>query len=284
MSMKGYNARMKPEIGVLEGRLTPSRGRGIQFFPDDNWEKEFEDARTIGLSSIELLVRPKGLREHPLMTSEGRARLGELVRSTGVTIPSVHGYFQPEDQYATDLLDVVHATAEIGAKVILVSFFHEKKLGATPDATWERAHKLLAPAAAAAKDAGVQLGVEAELPAQTLIDFMARAVTPEAFGVYYDLGNQFACGFPVADEIHLFGERIVGVHVKVRLPNTDPNVESKTVPLGDGCADFKSAFVALREIGYTRPLIIQGARGEDGDELERNKKYREFIENIYANI
>ncbi len=273
-----------PPIGILEGRLTPSRGRGIQFFPDDNWEKEFEDARMIGLSSIELLVRPKGLREHPLMTAEGRARLGELSKVTGITIPSVHGYYVPEDEYATDLLDVVHATAEIGAKVILVSFFHEKKLGAMADATWERAHELLAPAAAAAKDAGVQLGIEAELPAQTLIDFMTRAVTPEAFGVYYDLGNQFACGFPVAEEIRLLRERIVGVHVKDRLQNTDPAVESKTVPLGEGCADFKSAFAALREIGYTRPLIMQGARGEDGDEVERNKKYREFIENMYANI
>ena len=270
-----------PPIGVLQGRLTPSRGRGIQFFPLDSWEKEFEDAAKIGLASIELLIRPKGLREHPLMTPEGRARLNELVRSTGVTIPSVHGYFQAEERYATDFLDAVKATPEIGAGVILVSFFHEKKLSPMSDATWERAHKLLAPAVAAAKDTGVRLGIEAELPAQTLIDFMAQAVTPEAFGVYYDLGNQFACGFPVAEEIRLLGKRIVGVHVKDRLPNTDPNTESKTVPLGEGCADFKAAFAALKEVGYSRPLVIQGARGEDGDELERNKNYKEFIENVW---
>ena len=270
-----------PPIGVLQGRLTPSRGRGIQFFPLDSWEKEFEDAAKIGLASIELLIRPKGLREHPLMTPEGRARLNELVRSTGVTIPSVHGYFQAEERYATDFLDAVKATPEIGAGVILVSFFHEKKLSPMSDATWERAHKLLAPAVAAAKDTGVRLGIEAELPAQTLIDFMAQAVTPEAFGVYYDLGNQFACGFPVAEEIRLLGERIVGVHAKDRLPNTDPDTESKTVPLGEGCADFKAAFAALKEVGYSRPLVIQGARGEDGDELERNKKYKEFIENVW---
>lgn len=272
-----------PPIGVLQGRLTPSRGRGIQFFPDDNWEQEFKDAKKIGLSSIELLIRPKGLHEHPLMTEAGWARLLELVKATGVKIPSVHGYYVTEEQYATDLVDVVRATAELGAKVILVSFFHEKKLGVAPDATWEQAHKLLTPAAAAAKDAGIQLGIEAELPAQRLIEFMEQALAPEAFGVYYDLGNQFACGFPVADEIRLLRERIVGVHVKDRLLNTDPAVESKSVPLGEGCADFKTAFGALREIGYSRPLIIQGARGEDGDELERNKKYREFTENIYAN-
>jgi len=272
-----------PLIGVLEGRLTPSRGRGIQFFPDDAWEKEFEDAKKIGLSSIELLIRPKGLREHPLMTPEGRARLSELVQSTGITIPSVHGYFQPEERYATDLEDAVKATSKIGAKVVLVSFFHEKKLSPESDATWKRAHELLGPAAAAAKDMGVQLGIEAELPAATLVEFMQQALAPEAFGVYYDLGNQFACGFPVADEIRQLREKIVGVHVKDRLPNTDPAVESRTVPLGEGCADFKNAFAALKEIDYSRPLIIQGARGEDGDELERNRKYKEFIENVWQN-
>ncbi len=273
-----------PPIGVLQGRLTPSRGRGIQFFPDDNWEREFEDAASIGLSSIELLIRPQGLRTHPLMSTEGRARLKELTVSTGVTVPSVHGYFQAEDQYPGDMLDAVRATAEIGARVMLISFFKEKKLSSTADDTWKRAHELLAPVAAAAKESGVQLGIEAELPAATLVQFISRALAPEAFGVYYDLGNQCAYGFPVAEEILQLNERIVGVHVKDRLPNNDPAVESKTVSLGQGCADFKGAFSALKEIGYSRPLIIQGARGEDGDELRRNKTYKEFIETIYATI
>lgn len=278
------NTSGSPKIGILQGRLTPSRGRGIQFFPDENWEKEFIDARSIGLEAIELLVRPKGLREHPLMTEAGRVRLRELSGETGVAIPSVHGYYVPEDAYAADLLDIVRATAEIGATAVLVSFFHEKKLGSSPDASWKRAHELLAPAAEAAKDLGVTLGIEAELPAEALLGFIEEALAPEAFGVYYDLGNQFACGFPVADEIRLLGERIVGVHVKDRLPNTDPNVESRTVPLGEGCADFKNAFAALRDTGYSGHLILQAARGEDGDELERNRGYREFTEKIAHTI
>lgn len=278
------NTSARPKIGILQGRLTPSRGRGIQFFPDDNWEQEFRDARELGLRAIELLVRPKGLREHPLMTEAGRARLRELSGETGIAIPSIHGYYAPEDAYADDLLDIVRATAELGATVVLVSFFHEKKLGEQSDVTWKRAHELLAPAASAAQDLGVSLGIEAELPAQTLLGFVAEAVTPEAFGVYYDLGNQFACGFPVADEIRELGGDIVGVHVKDRLPNTDPNAESRTVPLGEGCADFRNAFAALRDIGYSRHLIIQGARGEDGDELARNTRYREYTEQLASEI
>ena len=29
-------------FGIMQGRLTPSQGKGIQFFPFDHWEKEFE--------------------------------------------------------------------------------------------------------------------------------------------------------------------------------------------------------------------------------------------------
>ncbi|OGG59306.1 hypothetical protein A3C86_01490 [Candidatus Kaiserbacteria bacterium RIFCSPHIGHO2_02_FULL_49_16] len=278
------NILSRPKIGILQGRLMPSLGRGIQFFPDENWRKEFIDARKIGFDSIELLVRQRKLRAHPLMTEAGRAQLREIREATGVDIPSVHGYYAPEDEYADDLLDIVRATAEIGAKVILVSFFHEKKLGTSTDATWKRAHALLAPATEAAKNLGIRLGIEAELPASVLIEFMEQALAPEAFGVYYDVGNQFACGFPVADEIRELGRRIVGVHVKDRLPNTDPNVESATVPLGEGCANLKSAFDALRDIGYSRHLIIQAARGKDGDELAHNTGYREYTEKIASEV
>ncbi|MDO8553017.1 MAG: sugar phosphate isomerase/epimerase family protein [bacterium] len=269
---------MKPLIGILQGRLTPSSGRGIQFFPKDNWEQEFSDAREIGLGAIELLMRPKGLREHPLMTEAGRTRLREIRDTTHIAIPSVHGYYVPEDGYAKDLFDIVHATADLGAKVILVSFFHEKKLGILPDATWKRAHELLAPAARHAAQLGITLGIEAELPAQTVLDFIMQSETPSAFGSYYDLGNQFACGFPVVDEIRLLNTKIAGVHIKDRLLNTDPNEESTSVPFGEGCADLPAALNALRDIGYRRPLILQGARKEDGGELALNAQYKKYIE------
>lgn len=265
---------MKPPlIGILQGRLTLPNGRGIQFFPEENWEQEFYSAHDIGLSCIEPLVRPTNLRSNPLMTAEGRARLKELSRETGVSIPSVHGYTPRGETYEQDLVDIVRATKEVGADVLLISFFNDGRLSSTPDETWERAHRMIRAGAREAVAHGVRLGIEAELPAETILDFISRAETPEAFGVYYDLGNQFACGFPVIDELHLLGPLVVGVHIKDRLPNTDSSHESASVPIGEGSADFPAAFKALRDIGYNRPLIFQGARGEDGKEKELYGRY-----------
>lgn len=271
-----------PPIGVLQGRLTPSRGRGIQFFPEETgeWEKEFESAREAGLASIELLVRPGCLRAHPLMSPEGRARIQELSERTGVRVPSVHGYFEKKDSYAQDLVDIVDATAALGAMSVLISFFHDKKLSPTPDGSWTYAYTLLAPAARRAYAAGVTLALEAELSAQTLKEFIAQAETPQAFGVYYDVGNQFACGFPVSEELEALGSMVVGVHLKDRLKQEPDGPESKSVPLGQGSADFAKTFESLKKIGYTRDLIIQGARGEDGKEVALYTQYREFAESI----
>jgi len=270
---------MIPRIGVLEGRLTPAEGRGIQFFPDapGEWGREFKSARGAGLDSIELLARPTNLAEHPLMSAGGRKRIAELSQEHGIVIPSVHAYFSKDEQYADDLLGIVTATAQVDARTVLISFFKERKLSPEPDADWEHAHRLIAPAARRAKEIGVCLGIEAELPAEVLRSFISAAETPEAFGVYYDLGNQFACGFPVVDEIHSLGNLIVGVHVKDRQPVTQDDIESPSVPLGEGNADFKAAFTALREVGYNRDLILQAARGKDGGEISLYREYRAYL-------
>ena len=42
-------------IGIMQGRLTQPKGRGIQFFPFDNWIEEFKVAKEIGLKEIEFI-------------------------------------------------------------------------------------------------------------------------------------------------------------------------------------------------------------------------------------
>ena len=46
---------MDHQIGIMQGRLTCPKGRGIQFFPFDNWENEFYKAEKLGLDEIEFI-------------------------------------------------------------------------------------------------------------------------------------------------------------------------------------------------------------------------------------
>ena len=116
------------------------------------------------------------------------------------------------------------------------------------------------------------------IPAEELLEFVESFNHPRV-GVYYDLGNMASMGVDVLAEIRLLNRRIVGVHVKDRLPNGGP-----TIPLGEGCVDFYGAFSALREIGYQDPLIIQGARLPGVDDIILNRRYHIFVKYVLYEI
>ena len=43
-------------IGFIQGRLSPIINNKIQVFPVENWEKEFSEAKIIGLDMIEWTI------------------------------------------------------------------------------------------------------------------------------------------------------------------------------------------------------------------------------------
>ena len=73
-------------ISVMQGRLTPSRGRGIQFFPFDSWQAEFPKAATVGLDGIEFVFDFEMYKENTLWTVEGRKEIKRLIKHSGVKI------------------------------------------------------------------------------------------------------------------------------------------------------------------------------------------------------
>ena len=75
--------------GIMQGRLTKSNGRGIQFFPFDNWEKEFNDAQELGLDEIEFIFDYENYEQNPLWTEEGQERIRLIIEENGVRIRSV---------------------------------------------------------------------------------------------------------------------------------------------------------------------------------------------------
>ena len=47
--------QFKTQIGIMQGRLTETKGRGIQFFPFENWENEFKVGKGVGIKEIEFI-------------------------------------------------------------------------------------------------------------------------------------------------------------------------------------------------------------------------------------
>ena len=98
------------------------------------------------------------------------------------------------------------------------------------------------------------------------------------FGINYDIGNSASYGFNPNEEISLYGKYVNNVHIKDRLYN------GKTVPLGQGNADFMSVFKKLKQISYKGNFILQGARSKNNQHALVIKEYKNFITKLLKDL
>ena len=261
-----------PPLGILQGRLTLSTDGSIQFFPKDNWQNEFAAAKKIGFDCMELLVKRDSGKENPFLSFDGIEAIAQLVQNSGIKVFSVHGFYENSQKYQATLIRIINSSSLIGARTVLISFFDRNAL--KTKVKKKLARLALLPILPYCKATDIRLGIEAEISASELLEFV-RSFNHPNVGIYYDIGNMASMGVDVIKEISLLGGFICGVHVKDREANG-----GKTVPLGEGCADLEGAFRALCQADYDGPFIIQGARSATADDIALNQRYFEFCKDL----
>lgn len=260
-------------VGLIQGRLTPSNGRGVQFFPHGSgeWEKEFELAPAAGVSHIQWVCEPDNL----LFTEKGRAAVRKVVERTGVTVRNMdlHELLTKTDIVAQpdELFEkICAALAAINGGTVELPLMEASSL-LDPDAYAPRVATLRR-FIAIAKKYNTPVAVETDLGPAALAALIKEV--PD-ITVVYDSGNSAGMGYDVGEELMAYGEHISNVHIK------DKPVGGVTVPLGTGSVDFSRLFFLLRKMHYTGAVTLQAARGEDGREVETIKNYTEFIKDAY---
>ena len=268
-------------IGIMQGRLLPKIIGKIQCFPADQWRDEFPLAEQAGLQLIEWIYEVYGSERNPLSTDKGIAELKGLSVKHGVAVRSLCAdYFMDRPLLANPeeglkklswLLERCH---QAGIKRIILPFVDASRL---PDGEAESAIvDLLLRAAPEAGRLGVELHLETDLSPSRFANLIAR-LPEDIFRVNYDSGNSASHGYNVTDEFAAYGTRIGSLHIKDRV------LGGGTVPLGAGNADFRTLRTALKSIAYDDDVILQVARGREGDELDWISAIRESVENILFN-
>lgn len=273
--------------GIMQGRLTPPKGRGIQFFPFENWKNEFYQAKELGLNEIEFIFDYERYVENPLWSQQGRDNLRKLMEETGVKVRSIcFDYFMRRAFYKTEagkkqelkeenknvLLQVVEAMQELGIGLIEIPLVDDSSLSNHEDKT-EFKEFILEIAAKAGT--GIRFGLETDLCPKEFDAFLTD-IGSSTIGANYDSGNSSGLGYDMYEEITALGSRIFNIHVKDRV------FQGTTVELGTGSADFDGMFQGLKEIGYHGSFILQAARGEEGEEAETIQKQVNFVKGYVA--
>lgn len=266
-------------FGIMQGRLTPSRGRGIQFFPFDNWENEFVLAAQISLNEIEFIFDFDRYQENPLWTDAGVVALNRVIQRTGVRVNHICAdFFMRQPFFRVDqvtratnieiLKTLIKRARQVGARTVEIPLVDNSSIK-----TEEEKEVLIAAlrqVIPVAQEQEITLTLETDLAPQPFLSLLSRINHP-LVKANYDSGNSSGLGYDSYEEITTLGQRIHNIHIKDRL------LGGKTMPLGMGNANFERLFQALKETGYQGSFILQVARGVDGDESATIIGYLDFV-------
>ena len=275
-------------IGIMQGRLTESKGRGIQFFPFENWENEFYIAAQINISEIEWIFDYERYETNPCWTERGRKEICNIINKTGVRVRSIcFDYFMRRPFYkyvGSERIEVyrenirfintlIEVSNAIGAELIEIPLVDNSSISNKEEFTL--AIDFIKEILKYAKSFGISIGLETDFPPYVFRDFLERIDQKDIYA-NYDAGNSSGLGYNHRDELISLGDRLANVHIKDRV------LGGSTVELGTGSANFEQVFESLKKIGYTGGFILQAARGNDGDEIATIKKQMEFVDYFLA--
>lgn len=270
---------MTPNIGFMQGRLCALVNGRIQAFPWDEWELEFPRAQALDLHLMEWTLDQERLRDNPLLTTAGQARIRELGAQHQLEVASLTGdcFMQApfwksagaeRQALQADFMDVVAACGAVGISMIVVPLVDN---GALADRGQEDLLvDFLLERRAEFRRHGVAVLFECDFAPSELGRFIHRLPAGD-FGINYDIGNSAALGFRPEEEFQCYGERVQNVHVKDRV------LGGTTVPLGTGNADFEAAFAQLAKRQYRGNYIMQTARAADGEHAAALQRYMAMI-------
>jgi len=277
--------------GMMQGRLIEQKGRGIQFFPFEEWKDEFEIARQIGIDEIEFIFDYENYEENPLWSKGGIEEIKTLIKETGVRVNSIcfdyfmrKPFFKANGEAERKLLyqenkifleKIMKVSADLGIKLIEIPLVDSSaiKTGEEKEVFREFLHCIIE----CQGDNNIFLGLETDLPPLELREYIESFNSP-SIKANYDTGNSSALGYNVYQEITVLKELISNIHIKDRVLN------GGTVQLGSGNTDFVSFFKVLKEINYSGSLILQAARGEDGYERETVAGQLNFVKEYVKNF
>jgi L-ribulose-5-phosphate 3-epimerase len=253
-----------PEIHTMQGRLLPPEDGRIQAFPRSRWREELALAQAAGVSGIEWIYETYGDEENPLTDAAGRERVRELAELHGVVIRSLCAdWFMDrplirDPSQAIRLQWLVAAAGAAGIERLVLPCVDASRLRRPADV--DLLVRAVEGTVATLASAGVELHLETDLAPDSFSTLLERLDHP-LICANYDTGNSAALGYHAQEEWAAYGDRIGSIHIKDRVRG------GATVPLGEGDADLEAVFDLLVARGWTRPVVLQVARGRDGDEV-----------------
>ena len=263
----------------MQGRLVAPVGGRIQCFPASDWRHEFPNAAAAGLARIEWIYESFGVESNPICTDEGVEEMLRLSSEHGVEVKSLCADYFMEKPLLRAAADDMEARLQtlawlmgrccrLGMERVVLPFVDASRI--QDDGEMRGVANRLRRALITSEETSVEIHLETSLGPS---DFsrMLEMVPHPLLKVNYDSGNSASLNYSVTEEFEAYGPRVGSVHIKDRVAG------GGTVPLGEGDVDFEGLAASLDGISYQGDLVLQVARGREGEEVEWARSNLRFV-------
>jgi hexulose-6-phosphate isomerase len=250
-------------FGTLQGRLSEPIDKKMQEFPSNTWKNEFENLTDVGLSGIEWLITVNYNLNNPLFNEPN---LPSNILSVCVDT-MVNTSFYKNEFMNQNLVPVLNKMVELNLNKIIIPLLEDSSV----EDNYIRHEFLKNIIPLSIKYPKINFCFEFECVKEIVMEVVN---TRNNFFITYDTGNFTSTYKEKIDHkelINYFGSKIKNVHFKDRTYN------GETRHFGLGNTDFKTILDSLKHINYTDNIILQLARGVNGDEIN-------YIKNTYNKI
>jgi hexulose-6-phosphate isomerase len=267
-------------IGIMQGRLSPPVSEKIQEFPWTMWENEFSLAKSIGVRIMEWTLDLQDFSINPFLTESGHKRIRYLSSKFDLLIESVtldcfldaplhreHPETGAKSQIS-DLIQVIESSRDLGVKIGVLPLVVES--GVDDQKSLALLMDILVLMNEKCRDSNFRIALECEFDLRMLQWIAGEIRLLKHVGFNFDIGNSASMNNDPAKELDIYGDKLFNVHIKDRL------LRGKTVPLGQGNANFRVVASELLRRNYSGNMILQASRQNSTGELETIAEYLRF--------
>ncbi len=265
----------KLDLGFIQGRLTKPPSKNIlQYFPQENWKKEFFNAKKNNFQYIEYFVERKFNKRNPFWSLKGLKQINLLAKNNNLINYSLcddyfinHSFIKYRN--FTKYTDtIVKNLSLLKIKIYVLALFEKSELKKNNLKKFVYNIKYLSERL---KEKKIKLALETNLENKYIKDLIYLVNNKNLF-IVYDTGNRLKKGNLQYKEIIELKNYICHVHLK------DKNLKKQNVLLGSGKVDFRKIFKALKKIKYKGKYTFETNRGDLP--IETMKNNRKIIINI----
>ena len=253
------NSILDHTFGIVQGRLITPPGNELQWFPQEEWDKEFELASELGMNYIEFIVERQHNMHNPIWDDDGIEKIKKLARKNNLLLHAfcndyiIDHCLIKSKKVVDQTLNLILKGKQLGLEKLIIPLFENSELNFSNYKSYADALKEIGDVA---KENDILICLETILNGEQLLEVLKSFDHQNIFCVF-DTGNQIAFKHDIYSDILLLGEYIKHIHLK------DKTNQDENVLLGTGKVNFQKVFKSLDEINYNGPYTFETTRGRN---------------------